>query len=650
MGWSATGNDYTILNSGLPNANITAYTTFHATLSDFSENADFIRLRIKDNNNNYADVNLVEGDNTIDLVALRGNTNCDFTNINDITLWGGNVPTEGHTIDGEHKASVVVTDVYMVKPDASFVSIKGEFGEEITSLAGITDGTKFVISDGTKAKYFKTSNENENANVDNVPSDPYFYFTLEAYDGGDIDNAYWIKITNADGEGYPRGTNGGTYLNAILNFNDAVISAVKEGWSNNGNEKKDALWYVTYNAENGFSFQNVYRSENSSKTWLSIGNYFESNQQYLKLYKSIEFTSTTMYPANDEVFSFENATGYDAETKTFSSNGGWTFATPVDISNYKYLYITTTQSGDLDHSVQVNISDENGWTIGGGDYKWEDSGIRGGCMYIDNWNHKNVLCVNVEYLAEGLNLDVEKIKSLTFNGAIKINNVVLSNYAGSEFIGREQYHTYSTGDHQRTYNATDLGKFGTVCLPYKAIAAGAYIYQIASASASGISLERVDGILEAGKPYFYQATDDRYLSSSVNKPNVQFFRVDFDNYDVPTPAVNNGLIGTFSEMTAPAGSNYYILSDNKLYNTEGCTGDYAVTVGANKAYINVDNVTSTVSGSRSAFILFDEATGINAVKDNVKADQVGIFNLNGQRLNQLKKGLNIVNGKKVMVK
>ena len=90
MGWSATGNDYTILNSGLPNGDITAYTTFHATLSNFSENADFIRLRIKDTSNRYADVNLVEGDNTIDLVALSKNNpnNCDFTDIYDITLWG----------------------------------------------------------------------------------------------------------------------------------------------------------------------------------------------------------------------------------------------------------------------------------------------------------------------------------------------------------------------------------------------------------------------------------------------------------------------------------------------------------------------------------------------------------------------------------
>jgi len=76
-----------------------------------------------------------------------------------------------------------------------------------------------------------------------------------------------------------------------------------------------------------------------------------------------------------------------------------------------------------------------------------------------------------------------------------------------------------------------------------------------------------------------------------------------------------------------------------------------VTVGANKAYINTSLIVNAPSASRSAFIMFDEATGIKAVQGNdVTVKQEGIFNLNGQRLNQLKKGLNIVNGKKVMVK
>ena len=47
-------------------------------------------------------------------------------------------------------------------------------GEEITSLPGITNGTMFIISNGTKAKYFygtgSGNGENENKNAGNFKS------------------------------------------------------------------------------------------------------------------------------------------------------------------------------------------------------------------------------------------------------------------------------------------------------------------------------------------------------------------------------------------------------------------------------------------------------------------------------------------------
>ena len=163
----------------------------------------------------------------------------------------------------------------------------------------------------------------------------------------------------------------------------------------------------------------------------------------------------------------------------------------------------------------------------------------------------------------------------------------------------------------------------------------------------------ITGLLEAGKPYFYMSADENGQNNEGTVRNVNFFRADLAAYDVAAPVENNGLIGTddFEEMDAPAASNSYILSGNKLYDTEGCTGTDVVKVGANKAYIDMDKVVSSGSASRSAFIMFDEATGIKAVQGiDVTVKQEGIFNLNGQRMYQLKKGLNIVNGKKVMVK
>ena len=183
---------------------------------------------------------------------------------------------------------MLVLALLVIGVSGAKVHASKSFGDAITSLDYITGGGKFVISDnGTNAKYFYTNNENENAKVANVPNDAYYYFTLEKYTGDAVsgDNVYKIKITNAAGTKY---ATGGGYLNAVLTYADVVISGPEAGWSNVGNELKDALWYVSYDEEKGFSFQNVYRSENSSKSWLPISNNFVADQQYLKLYKSIE--------------------------------------------------------------------------------------------------------------------------------------------------------------------------------------------------------------------------------------------------------------------------------------------------------------------------------------------------------------------------
>ena len=68
-----------------------------------------------------------------------------------------------------------------------------------------------------------------------------------------------------------------------------------------------------------------------------------------------------------------------------------------------------------------------------------------------------------------------------------------------------------------------------------------------------------------------------------------------------------------------------------------------VAVPAGKAYLVI------TGGAARDFIGLDDATGIDAVKQNAKADNL-YFNLAGQRVAQPTKGLYIVNGKKVIVK
>ena len=213
---------------------------------------------------------------------------------------------------------------------------------------------------------------------------------------------------------------------------------------------------------------------------------------------------------------------------------------------------------------------------------------------------------------------------------------------------------WHNGDLVREYNAEGVGKYGTICLPYVASCSGAEIYSISGKDASGISLSKVTGLLEAGKPYFYMASDkigkdydsEHKIPGTVR--NVNFFRADLAKYDVATPIENNGLIGTFSAITARQGDNFYVLSGNKLYYTTDAT----VNVGANKAYIDKNQIENKGGGEAKAFIDFDEleATGIDAV-DTAKTLKGGKFyDLSGREVANPTRGLYIVNGKKVLIK
>lgn len=639
------------IETGFANCDITGYNYFHATLANFSDNVDHIWLRIKQGDNNYADAKLVAGENNIDINALAvANPGVNFHNVTDITIWGAREALEGKTIDADNSASVVLTDVYMVKPDAPFITSTGSFGEEITSMADITDGTKFAIGDGTNAMYWISSSvDQQKADVKRVPSDSYCYYILEKVDGLDTDgddvietDNYRIKIVNASETAYPHPWGYGSYLNySIWGGLWAASSALGQGADYGVDGKYFAIWKVAYSEGNGFTLLNVGATDRSDPP-VKITRYAKvggtsGDVTYLKFYKSIEYNNTTTYPANDEIFALANATGYDSETGILE-NGGWTFETPVDLSNWNYLIITVENTSRTTDTY-IKITDNDGNYVQQNQY---DPGNQPQ-MYFGTWNNHNAACISMDYLQNDKGLDISKIKSLSFSGqGLKISSVYLTNYENTKLgPSRGRYVKYVAGDVVRNYDAEGVGKFGTICLPYKASCAGAEVYSIVSGNASGITLTKVNGLLEAGKPYFYKASDETGNEEGVH--NVNFFRADFDNYDVPTPVISNGLVGTFASMTAPTDS--YVLSKNKLYKVNS-----SVTVGANKAYLDLSMIpTDNPSAARSIILSFDEATGIKTV-DSQQSTVDSFYNLKGQRVSAPTKGLYIVNGKKVVIK
>ena len=119
-----------------------------------------------------------------------------------------------------------------------------------------------------------------------------------------------------------------------------------------------------------------------------------------------------------------------------------------------------------------------------------------------------------------------------------------------------------------------------------------------------------------------------------------------------TPATSNVLTGTFTgtsiDCTASAGTNYILGFDRDNDNRIGFyhVNSSSYSLKPNRAYLHLE-ASGDARGYNIMFDVDDDATGIVAPIGETEEGTV-IYNLSGQRLNKMQKGINIVNGKKVL--
>ena len=180
--------------------------------------------------------------------------------------------------------------------------------------------------------------------------------------------------------------------------------------------------------------------------------------------------------------------------------------------------------------------------------------------------------------------------------------------------------------------------FGTICLPYAAEVTGATIYEISSAikngsgDLTGINLTEISE-LTAGVAYIFKATGST-LTATLS-----------GNYTNAT--AGNYMVGNLSSANLNVPLGKYVVSGNKIRKV--VSGGSGVTVGQYRGYLDLSTLEATSARGLNFISLEGETTGIDAVKQEVKANEV-FFNLAGQRVAQPAKGLYIVNGKKVIMK
>ena len=175
-----------------------------------------------------------------------------------------------------------------------------------------------------------------------------------------------------------------------------------------------------------------------------------------------------------------------------------------------------------------------------------------------------------------------------------------------------------------TLNISDA-LYGTFCAPFTvALPESVKASIITAANGNELVFEPVAGnVVLANTPVLVEASAAESLSV----------------YAKGTP-VAGLLTGVYENTPAPVGS-YVLQKLDKV-------GFYLVaegnqpTVGANRCYLTVP-----AAGVKAFFLNGGDATGISGVDANVDANEA-IYNLAGQRINKLQKGINIINGKKIL--
>ena len=181
--------------------------------------------------------------------------------------------------------------------------------------------------------------------------------------------------------------------------------------------------------------------------------------------------------------------------------------------------------------------------------------------------------------------------------------------------------------------AVKADKYGTFIAPFAAEKpANVTLYTCDGVDANGyLNLTSVDAV-EAGKPYITKSTGEAVDETLYGKATA--------NEDSYTEGLLTGVLD--ADVKVPNGSYILATKDDVQAFYKVATDNY--NAQANKCYITMPEETPA-----KALYFAEDADAIKTIEALTSGD-AKIYNLNGHLLNSLQKGINIVNGRKVMVK
>lgn len=265
---------------------------------------------------------------------------------------------------------------------------------------------------------------------------------------------------------------------------------------------------------------------------------------------------------------------------------------------------------------------------------------------------------------DNINWDQKTSDELTFTEAATIYLA----QGGNSKQGIDLFYIQKTGEYIPDYPArnTAKGQFGTACYPFSVAVEGADLYTATfNEDKTALVFTKVEGATEAGVPYVYCATADeqKFTASGAR---------------TKTPKNGTALTGVFTKTMISRGyvldtkdgvqKFYAVVPDDvfaKNQNSWNSAEAKSVKGIASAQDGGLINITGTVCDAYNAYISGDPMSSDASYEINISGDDTPtavnalnalitnsakIYDANGRQLKSLQKGINIVNGTKVLVK
>ena len=225
-------------------------------------------------------------------------------------------------------------------------------------------------------------------------------------------------------------------------------------------------------------------------------------------------------------------------------------------------------------------------------------------------------------------------KKSSNRNVMQFNSTLFSCYAKAS---QSDVYLYEKAGEATPTESVTVGSAGyttyTTMNPVSSFPTGVTAYIATAVNPSTIHLEEVPNA-PARTPLVIKATEDNYTLTSGTS----------------TADVSSNILKSSDGSVTGNGTSIYALGVGKADPYVGVVGFYLVNSGQKvpkgKAYLNTGALVKE-------FLTFDfdDATAIAKIQDSgSKIQDSEIFNLAGQKMSKLQKGVNIVNGKKVLVK